>query len=210
MPTRHTIASLTSSRGRVMQWFLHLGGLGLIPLGLLDGSLVPILPGSMDIATILLAAHDKELWFYYAAMATAGSVLGGFLAYRLARKRGKEALDKKLGSENVQKIYERFERWGFAAIVVFALLPPPMPLFPVVLAASATRYSVTKFLTALTLGRAVRFTVLAFVAARYGDQILALISHHGYVVLLAVVGLAVLGFVLFYLVRKAKLKARTA
>ena len=210
MPTRHTIASLTSSRGRVMQWFLHLGGLGLIPLGLLDGSLVPILPGSMDIATILLAAHDKELWFYYAAMATAGSVLGGFLAYRLARKRGKEALDKKLGSENVQKIYERFERWGFAAIVVFALLPPPMPLFPVVLAASATRYSVTKFLTALTLGRAVRFTVLAFVAARYGDQILALISHQGYVVLLAVVGLAVLGFVLFYLVRKAKLKARTA
>ena len=210
MPTRHTIANFTSSRGRVMQWFLHLGGLGLIPLGLLDGSLVPILPGSMDIATILLAAHDKELWFYYAAMATAGSVLGGFLAYRLARKGGKEALDKKLGSENVQKIYERFERWGFAAIVVFALLPPPMPLFPVVLAAGATRYSVTKFLTALTLGRALRFTVLAFAAARYGDQILALISHHEYVVLLTVVGLAVLGFVLFYLVRKAKLKTRIA
>ena len=63
MPTRYTIANLTSSRGRVMQWFLHLGGLGLIPLGLLDGSLVPLLPGSMDIATILLAAHDKELWF---------------------------------------------------------------------------------------------------------------------------------------------------
>jgi len=210
MPTRYTIANLTSSRGRVMQWFLHLGGLGLIPLGLLDGSLVPLLPGSMDIATILLAAHDKELWFYYAAMATAGSVLGGFLAYRLARKGGKEALDKKLGSENVQKIYERFERWGFAAIVVFALLPPPTPLFPVVLAAGATRYSPTKFLTALTLGRAGRFTVLAFVAARYGGQILTLISHHEYLILLAVVGLAVLGFVLFYVVRKAKVKARTA
>jgi membrane protein DedA with SNARE-associated domain len=93
--------------------------------------------------------------------------------------------------------------------VVFALLPPPMPLFPVVLAAGATRYSVTKFLTALTLGRAVRFTVLAFVAARYGAQILTVISHHEYVILLAMVGLAVLGFVLFYLVRKAKLKTRT-
>jgi membrane protein DedA with SNARE-associated domain len=84
-----------------------------------------------------------------------------------------------------------------------------MPLFPVVLAAGATRYSVTKFLTALTLGRAVRFTVLAFVAARYGAQILTVISHHEYVILLAMVGLAVLGFVLFYLVRKAKLKTRT-
>ena len=75
MPTRYTIANLTSSRGRVMQWFLHLGGLGLIPLGLLDGSLVPVLPGAMDIATMLLAAHDRKLWLYYAAMATAGSVL---------------------------------------------------------------------------------------------------------------------------------------
>jgi CTP:molybdopterin cytidylyltransferase MocA len=54
-----------------------------------------------------------------------------------------------------------------------------MPLFPVVLAAGATRYLATKFLTALTLGPAVRFTVLAFVAARYSDQILTLISHHG-------------------------------
>ena len=52
----------------------------------------------------------QEIWFYYAAMATAGSVLGGFLAYRLARKGRKEALDKKLRAENVQKFYERFER----------------------------------------------------------------------------------------------------
>ena len=51
--------------------------MGLILLGLLDGFLLPILPGSMDIATIFLAAHDQKLWFYYAAMATAGSVLGG-------------------------------------------------------------------------------------------------------------------------------------
>ena len=192
----------TSSHG-LMQWFLHLGGLGLLPLGLLDGSLVPILPGSMDIATILLAAHDKKLWFYYAAMATAGSVLGGFLTYRLARKGGKEALEKKLQSENVQKVHKRFEKWGFAAIAVSALLPPPIPFFPIVLAAGATRYSVTRFLTALTLGRTVRYTILAFLAAHYGGQILTVISQHGYVVLFVVVGLVVLGVVLSFLVRKA-------
>jgi hypothetical protein len=87
MPTGHTIANLTSSRGSVMQWFLHLGGLGLIPLGLFDGSLVPILPGSMDIATILLAAHDKKLWFYYPAMATVGSVLGGLPSLQVGSQR---------------------------------------------------------------------------------------------------------------------------
>jgi hypothetical protein len=60
MPTRHTIANLTSSHGRVMQWFLHLAGLGLIPLGLLDGSFVPILPGSMDIAMRSSASRIRE------------------------------------------------------------------------------------------------------------------------------------------------------
>jgi membrane protein YqaA with SNARE-associated domain len=209
MPNRQIIATLTPSSRRVMQWFLHLGGLGLIPLGLLDGSLFPILPGGLDIATMLLAARDRELWLYYATMATAGSVLGGFLTYRLARKGGKEALEKKFRSENVQKIYKRFERWGFAAIVVSALLPPPIPFFPVVLTAGATRYPVTKFLTALVLGRAVRYSILAFLAAHYGAQILTVISNHRYVALPAVVAVF-LGVILLFLVRQRKRKTRTA
>jgi membrane protein YqaA with SNARE-associated domain len=171
MPNCQIIAALTSSLHRGLQWFLHLGGVGLIALGLLDGSLVPILPGSMDIATILLAANDKNLWFYYAGMATAGSVLGGVLTYRLARKGGKQALEQRLRSENIAKIYERFERWGFSAIALSALLPPPIPLFPVVLTAGATQYPVTRFLTALALGRAMRYTILAFLAAHYGGKV---------------------------------------
>jgi membrane protein YqaA with SNARE-associated domain len=103
MPDRYSIATLTRPSSRVIQWFLHLGGLGLILLGLLDGFLLPIFPGSMDIATIFLAAHDKKLWFYYAAMATAGSVLGGLLTYRLARKGGKEAFERRFRGENVKR-----------------------------------------------------------------------------------------------------------
>jgi membrane protein YqaA with SNARE-associated domain len=154
----------------------------------------------MDIATMLLAAHDKKLWFYYAAMATVGSVLGGFVTYRLAHKGGKETLEKRFRNDKAEMIYRRFERWGFAAIVVSALLPPPVPFFPVVLTAGATRYSVTKFLTALALGRAVRYSILAFLAARCGAQVLTIISHHRFVVLPAVVGLAVLAVLLSFLV----------
>src|SRR5258708_34739199 len=109
-------ASLASPQKSVVAWLLHLGGIGLIPLGVLDSSVVPI-PGSMDFATILLSARDKHLWFYYALMATAGSVLGGYLTYRLARKGGKEAMEKKLSKRNVNKVVRRFERWGFAAIL---------------------------------------------------------------------------------------------
>ena len=87
------LASLILITGRTLRhWLIQLGGIGLIPLGLLDNSPVP-LPGSMDIATIFLAARDTHLWLYYALMATAGSVAGGFVTYRLARKGGKEALE---------------------------------------------------------------------------------------------------------------------
>ena len=90
------------------------------------------------------------------------------------------------------------------------MLPPPLPLFPVVVTAGATRYSITKFLTALTLGRTVRYTILAFLAAHYGEQILTVISRHGYVVLFAAVGQVVLGVALFFLVRQHKRKMGTA
>ena len=54
----------------------HLGGVGLVLLALADNSVVP-LPGSMDVLTIFLAAHQRRLWWYYAFMATVGAGIGG-------------------------------------------------------------------------------------------------------------------------------------
>jgi len=51
-----SVFQATKSR-HLLRWFLHLGGIGLIPLGVLDDSLIP-LPGSMDVATVVLAARD--------------------------------------------------------------------------------------------------------------------------------------------------------
>ena len=76
----------------------HLGGVGLILLGIADSSVVP-LPGSMDVLTIYLAARHHDLWWYYAFMATIGAVLGGYITYGLARKGGKEAFERKLSKQ---------------------------------------------------------------------------------------------------------------
>jgi membrane protein YqaA with SNARE-associated domain len=40
----------------------------------------------VDVLTIVLSKGKKELWLYYALMATIGSVIGGFVTYRIARK----------------------------------------------------------------------------------------------------------------------------
>lgn len=198
MFTLLTFASAAPTIARsVRHWIYQLGGLGFIPLGLLDNSVIP-LPGSMDVLTIFLSARKEHLWFYYASMATAGSVIGGFVTYRLARKGGKETLARRFSPRKLEKVYKIFGRWGLGAVAIPALLPPPVPMLPFLFAAGTMQYPVRKFLFALTLGRLVRYTLLAFLAARYGRQILAFISQHAHPALFIVVGLiATIAAILF-------------
>jgi|SRR5580692_1835613 membrane protein YqaA with SNARE-associated domain len=191
----------------VRRWIYHLGALGFIPLGLIDSSVIP-LPGSMDVLTIVLAARDAKLWLYYAVMATVGSVLGGYVTYRLARKGGKESLARRVPAKTMKRVYGIFERWGFAAIAIPALLPPPMPLVPFVLAAGAMQYSVKKFLLAMTLGRIVRYMILAYLAARYGRKMLPFLLQHGHPVVAAAVGLVVTASLIYFVFRGIKSKKR--
>ncbi len=186
MITGHVIAALLPAAAQsARRWLFHLGGIGLIPLGLLDNSVIP-LPGIMDVATIVISARQQQLWLYYALMATTGSVIGGFVSYRLARKGGKEALERRFSRRKVDKVCKVFGRWGFGAIAIPALLPPPVPMVPFLLAAGAMQYPPRKFLAALTLGRISRYLILAYLAARYGRQIIAFIAVHGHPVVVAI------------------------
>ena len=174
----------------VWTWLRHLGGVGLVLLGLADNSVVP-LPGSMDVLTIYLAARHRQLWWYYAFMATVGAVIGGYITYGLARKGGKEAFERKLSSKRAAKVFERFERWGFGAVAVPALLPPPFPIVPFLLAAGAMQYSRKKFVAALALGRGVRFMIVAGLGAIYGRHIVRFFSQYYKPALIILIGLAV-------------------
>ena len=173
----------------------RLGGWGLILLGIADNSVIP-LTGSMDVLTIWLAARHREPWFYYALMATIGAVIGGYITYILARKGGKEAMNRKLSKRRAAKVAKRFERWGFGAIAIPAILPPPFPFVPFLLAAGAMQYSRAKFLGALVLGRGVRYSIAAYLGMLYGTHILRFFSRYQKPAVGILVGLAVVGGIL--------------
>jgi membrane protein YqaA with SNARE-associated domain len=173
-------------------WLRRPGGPGLILLGLADNSVIP-LPGSMDVLTIILAANHRGWWFYYSLMATAGAVIGGYLTYRIGREGGKETLDRKFSKNKVEELYRTFERRGFLAVAVPAMLPPPVPIVPFLLAAGALKYPRKKFLASLTFGRAVRFTIIGFLAAHYGQQIIQFFSRYYQPTLYTLIALAILG-----------------
>ncbi len=176
----------------IWKWMHRLGGPGLILLGLADNSVIP-LPGSMDVFVIILSSHRRELWFYYALMATLGAMLGGYVTYRLAAKGGEETLEKKFGHERVQKVYRRFEKHGFSTVFLGAVLPPPFPIVPFLMAAGVLQYPPRKFLAALGAGRAVRFFAVAYIGRIYGAAIIAFFARYRKPVLYPLIGLAVLG-----------------
>jgi membrane protein YqaA with SNARE-associated domain len=206
----HILAALLPTATRsARRWLIQFGGLGLIPLGLLDSSLLP-LPGILDVAAVVLSSRQEQWWLYYGLMAAAGSVAGGFLTYGLARKGGKEALDRRFPLRKVNKVREIFGRWGFAAIAIPALLPPPMPMLPFLLVAGAMQYPPRKFLAALTVGRIFRYMILAYLAARYGREIIAFIAEHGHRAAVGIVmALLATAVVAFYFWQGGKNKKRT-
>ena len=184
--TLGSLLVLLSAWEQLQRW----GGLGLIALGVLDSSFIP-LPGSMDALTVVLATARKSWWPYYALMATGGSVLGGYLTYRVGQKGGEEALEKKISKDKMQKVHRAFEKGGFTAVFVPALLPPPVPMVPFLLTAGAMKYSTRKFLAALAAGRALRYFLLAFLASLYGRAILSLFAKYHTPMLWILVGVSI-------------------
>jgi membrane protein DedA with SNARE-associated domain len=57
------------------------------------------------------------------------------------------------------------------------------------LAAGAMHYSSTKFLSALTMGRIVRYSILGYLGARYGRHTMILMLRHPHYTLIAVIAL---------------------
>jgi membrane protein YqaA with SNARE-associated domain len=173
-------------------WVFGLGGPGLIVVGVIDSSVIPI-PGSVDVFTVLLTAHHRHWWIYYGAMATVGGVLGGYLTYRLARKGGKEGLEKKIGKRRAIKVYKKFERGGFTTVMLGSMIPPPFPLVPVLMAAGVMQYPAKKFLSALAIGRGIRFFGLAFLGRLYGTAIVSWLNRYYKPFLYILIVLAILG-----------------
>ena len=174
----------------VWSWLERLGGAGLILLALADNSVVP-LPGSMDVLTIILSAHQKNWWPYYALMATIGGITGGYVTYALGRKGGKESLERKLPKQKAEKIYAIFNRYGFWSLLLPAVLPPPVPFSPFLVAAGALQYSRRKFFVAVGLGRAIRYTAVAYLGSKYSRQILGFFKVYYQPILWIFVGLSV-------------------
>ena len=157
-------------------WLQHLGAAGLFFLAILDSSPLPTF-GGPDILTAVLAAAHHPLWYEYAATATAGSVIGSYFTFRLARKAGSAYLDKKFKKSRVGKFLKLFKRWGTGTLAASTLIPLPTPTSMFFAAAGASDYPQGRFLAIVAVCRAARYFGIAFIAANYGRHFLRVLRH---------------------------------
>jgi membrane protein YqaA with SNARE-associated domain len=167
----------TPRRGHgVTSIFRHLGALGLFSLAIVDSSPLPTF-GGPDILTAILAASHRNPWYEYAAVATAGSVIGAYLTFRLARKAGSAYLHSKFGHRKLDAILNFFHKWGTGALAVSTAVPIPMPTSMLFAAAGASDYGVGRFLTVVIICRSARYTFIAIIADHYGRHFVRVLRH---------------------------------
>jgi membrane protein YqaA with SNARE-associated domain len=154
----------------------HLGALGLFFLAILDSSPLPTF-GGPDILIAILAASHRNPWYEYAAVATAGSVIGAYITFRIARKAGEAYLNSKFGEGKVSALLKLFKKWGTGTLAASTAIPFPFPTSMIFAAAGASDYHLGTFLTVVTIGRAVRYAGIAVVADLYGRHFIRILRH---------------------------------
>jgi membrane protein YqaA with SNARE-associated domain len=152
----------------VPHWLAHLGGIGLFTVAVVDSSVIPLpIPGSTDLLLLWLVAHSGDPWFL-ASTAIAGSLLGGYTTWQIGRKGGKPALRHYVPAYLLKRIVVWVEHHPILAVFLPAVLPPPIPLSPFVLASGALGVSRNRFLAVFGMARCLRYSFIAWLGAVYG------------------------------------------
>jgi membrane protein YqaA with SNARE-associated domain len=154
----------------------HLGAGGLFLIAIIDSSPLPTF-GGPDILTAVLSASHRGPWYEYAIVATAGSVIGAYLTFRLARKAGQAYLDKKFKKGRVSATLKLFRRWGAGALIASTAIPFPFPTSMLFAAAGVSNYRLSKFLALVAAGRAFRYALVAIIADHYGRHFTRVLRH---------------------------------
>lgn len=161
----------------------------------LDAAPIPLpVPGSTDILILVLGAHGENPWLL-APAAIAGGLLGAFFTWGAGKKGGEAMVDRYVSP----RFRARMKRWvkshGILSVCLAALLPPPIPLLPFLLAAGALGVTRKQLLIALGIARTIRYGGEAALAMIYGRPILRWFNRYlagwSSVILYAFLGLLV-------------------
>ena len=182
---------------------LYLAAPAMVIIGALDSSLLS-LPEINDYLVVGRCYKDPTAAYYFPLFAAAGSVLGCNLLYTIVRRGGQAVLRKRFKLENIKKVGRAYERFGFLAIGIPAILPPPLPFKIFVATAGALEYPRWKFLLTVMIARSFRYYVEGILAVFYGRRVLLFMKDNGLVIISIVGSLALIGLIIYIVIRRRR------
>jgi membrane protein YqaA with SNARE-associated domain len=181
---------------------LYIAAPAMVVIGALDSSLLS-LPEINDYLVVGRCYKYPSAAFYFPLFAAAGSVIGCNLLYTIVRRGGQVVLRKRFKLESIRRVERAYERFGFLAIGIPAILPPPLPFKIFVATAGALEYPRWKFLLTVMIARSFRYYVEGILAVFYGRRVLLFMKDNG-LVILSIVGAVVLIGVIVYIIRRRR------
>jgi membrane protein YqaA with SNARE-associated domain len=192
---------------RFVDWIqsgaLALGAPGLFVVAFLDSSFLS-LPEINDLLLIWMVTRHKSRMVLYATAATLGSIAGCLVLYYLGRKGGDALVRRRFNSRRVDWALATMQRYGVMAVLIPSLLPPPAPFKIFVLLSGVARIGAGRFVTAIAIGRGLRYFGEGMLAVWYGDQAIEYLRNNVRFVSFVLVGLLVTGLAGYVVWRKAR------
>ncbi|MGQ3684914.1 MAG: YqaA family protein [Candidatus Loosdrechtia sp.] len=190
---------------RLYEWVLHwaytpYSAVALFILAFCESSFFPIPP---DVLLMALAFSIPRKSFKYAAICSAGSVLGGcfgyFVGYQFFEYAGIPILNFYGIMDKFYFVKEQYNNNAFAAVAIAGFTPIPYKVFTI--AAGACKIDILTFMSASIISRSGRFFILAGLTFIFGPRIKEFIDKYFNSISIAFVVLLVGGFFLIKLVR---------
>jgi membrane protein YqaA with SNARE-associated domain len=188
---------------------IYIAAPAMVVIGTLDSSLLS-LPEINDYLVVARCYSDPKSVFYFPLFAATGSVLGCLLLYTIMRRGGQAVMRRRFSAENIARVERAYARFGFLALAVPALLPPPMPFKIFVATAGALEYPRWRFVLTVMLARSVRYIIEGSLAVFYGERVLRVMRANGLFIVSVAAGLLIVGVGVYVLAKHIRSPRKSA
>jgi len=180
---------------------LPYGSWGIGVLAIIDSAAIPV---PIDALMIDFVVHDKSKFLLYCFMGALGSAIGSLLPFYIGRAGGELFLMKRINRKRYEQLRDKFERQEFLALMIPAMMPPPMPVKVFEFAAGVFEMKTIWFFMAILAGKFLRFLAEALLTIYFGKKILntILLTVKANMSYLWGLGALLLGLVVYWVVRK--------
>lgn len=176
----------------VEKMFLPYGSSGLFAYSFIEASISPF-PVEVLMLPLMIADPSKVFWFAF--IATAGSVVGAIFGYWLGYIGKIAVLEKFFSKEKIAKVHNLYNKYESWAVFIAGFTPIPFKL--VTISGGVFYINFEKFVLFSILSRGLRFFLEAGFIILYGKDVIEFLDRNFELLTISFVVVLIIGFYIY-------------